>query len=42
MSDKNNGSDEVVIFRPYIARQGKRIYPKKSKVFRIVLRAKSA
>lgn len=43
MSNENkNSSNEVVIYRPYKTINGKRIYPKKSKVFRFVLRAKTA
>lgn len=43
MEGKNNDdSDVIVIYRRYKTVNGKRIYPKKAKVFKIVLHPKSA
>lgn len=40
-SENKNSSEEIVIYRRYIKVNGEKIYPKKAKVFKIVLRPKS-
>lgn len=41
MNEKHS-SDAVIIYRPYKVINGKKIYPKKAKVFKMLLRRKSA